>query len=90
MTDRSITHATFSLERLYPIPVARTFDAWAFPKARWFAAPSGEHELDFRVGGREVHRSRHDGGSLLTFESWYREIVPARAHRPHLRPARGR
>ena len=78
MTDRSITHGTFSLERRYPTPVAGVFAAWADPaaKARWFAGPGGEHELDFRVGGREVNRGRHGDGPPLTFESRYHDIVP--------------
>ena len=55
--DRYVTHATFSLERDYPVPPARVFAAWADPaaKARWLAAsPGRRHKLDFRVGGREV------------------------------------
>jgi uncharacterized protein YndB with AHSA1/START domain len=78
MTDRSVTHATFSLERHYQDAPARVFAAWADPaaKARWFAGPDGEHELDFRVGGREVNRARRADGPPLTFESWYRDIVP--------------
>ncbi|MEV5572286.1 SRPBCC family protein [Spirillospora sp. NPDC052269] len=77
MTDRVVAHATFSLERLYASKPARVFAAWADPaaKARWFAGPDAEHELDFRVGGREVNRGRRDGGRVLTFESWYRDIV---------------
>ncbi|HZE32941.1 MAG TPA: SRPBCC domain-containing protein [Actinoallomurus sp.] len=77
MTDRHVTHATFTLERLYPASPARVFAAWADPaaKARWFAAPGGEHELDFRVGGREVNRGRHGDGPLLKFESHYQDIV---------------
>lgn len=73
--DRSATHATFSLERVYPVPVARVFAAWADPaaKAQWFAGgPSADHELDFRIGGREVTR----GGPVMTFESSYHDIVP--------------
>jgi uncharacterized protein YndB with AHSA1/START domain len=78
MTDRSVTHATFSLERIYEVPPARVFAAWAAPdaKARWFAGPAAEHELDFRVGGQEVNRGRHEDGSLLTFQSVYHDIVP--------------
>jgi uncharacterized protein YndB with AHSA1/START domain len=78
MTDRSLTHATFSLERVYEVPPARVFAAWASPEAkgRWFAGPGAEHELDFRVGGREVNRGRHEGGPVLTFESVYHDIVP--------------
>jgi uncharacterized protein YndB with AHSA1/START domain len=78
MTGHFVTHATFSLERSYRASTARVFAAWAEPaaKARWFAGPDSEHQLDFRVGGREVNRSRHDGGPVLTFESCYWDIVP--------------
>ncbi len=31
MTERSIVHATFTLERTYPVPVQRVFHAWADP-----------------------------------------------------------
>ena len=78
MTERSVIHATFSVERVYEVPAARVFAAWADPdaKARWFAGPAGEHELDFRVGGREVTRGRRTDGPPLTFESVYHDIVP--------------
>jgi uncharacterized protein YndB with AHSA1/START domain len=77
--DRYVTHATFSLERSYPVPPARVFAAWADPaaKARWFAvSPDSGHELDFRVGGREVAHGGPEGGPVMTFESLYRDIVP--------------
>lgn len=78
MIDRSVTHATFTLERLYPATAVRVFAAWADPKtkARWFSTPDADHELDFRIGGREANRSRPGGGPSLTFESLYRDIVP--------------
>jgi uncharacterized protein YndB with AHSA1/START domain len=76
MTGRCVVHSTFSLERVYDTPAGRVFAAWADPaaKARWFS-PSGPHELDFRVGGREVNRGRNPDGQVLTFESHYHDIV---------------
>ncbi len=77
--DRSVTHATFSLERSYPASPARVFTAWADPaaKARWFTPePGAGHELDFRIGGREVATGGPEGGPLMTFETLYRDIVP--------------
>ncbi|MFE0024347.1 SRPBCC family protein [Amycolatopsis sp. NPDC059021] len=74
---RSVKHATFSLERRYPVAPARVFAAWSDPpvKARWFGA-NDHHELDFRVGGREINRGRHaEDGPLLTFEATYHDIV---------------
>ncbi len=82
MTERSVAHATFVLERTYEAPPARVFAAWADPaaKRRWFAAPNegrtGEHELDFRVGGREINRGGPPGGPLYTFDGRYQDIVP--------------
>jgi uncharacterized protein YndB with AHSA1/START domain len=79
MTERSVKHATFTLERTYPVSPARVFAAWADPatKARWFAGASAEHhELDFRAGGTEVNSGRGPGDVLLTFETRYHEIVP--------------
>ena len=77
MTIHSVTHATFSLERTYPVPADRVFAAWEDPtaKARWFAGSDPDHQLDFRVGGREVNHGHHEG-TTMTFESFYRDIVP--------------
>ena len=83
MTDRSITHATFAIERVYPAAPARVFAAFADPqlKARWFAAPEsfeqGTFALDFRVGGLEVNTGGPPGGPLYTYVATYAEIVPA-------------
>jgi uncharacterized protein YndB with AHSA1/START domain len=47
-------------------------------KARWFAGGTGEgdYQLDFRVGGREVVSGGPPGCPVMTFETFYREIVP--------------
>jgi uncharacterized protein YndB with AHSA1/START domain len=73
----TVTHATFTLERHYPAPPQRVFAAWSDPaaKARWFAGGNADHELDFRVGGREIARGTHDN-QVMTFESHYQDIVP--------------
>ena len=82
MTERSVTHDTFVVERSYPASPARVFAAWADPaaKARWFASPEDwgpdEFELDFRVGGRERSRGGPPGGPLITYEARYQDIVP--------------
>jgi uncharacterized protein YndB with AHSA1/START domain len=76
MTERSVAHATFTIERSYDAPPARVFSAWAdrAAKARW-AACHAEHELDFRVGGRELSRGGEPGGPVYTTEAWYQDIV---------------
>jgi uncharacterized protein YndB with AHSA1/START domain len=81
MTERSVTHATFAIERTYDAPPARVFQAWADPavKGRWFGGDEdggGEYELDFRVGGRELNRGGPSGGPVYTYEARYDEIVP--------------
>lgn len=78
MSDRSVTHATFVVERTYPASPSRVFNAWADPsaKALWFAGPEGNgtFELDFRVGGREINRGSVDGATY-TYEAQYHDIV---------------
>jgi uncharacterized protein YndB with AHSA1/START domain len=77
MTDRSVNHATFTLERTYDAPPGQVFAAWADPelKSRWFGGPDDEHELDFRVGGHEASNGDVNGSSY-SFEARYYDIVP--------------
>jgi uncharacterized protein YndB with AHSA1/START domain len=79
MSTRSATHATFVIERTYDASPARVFDAWAekSAKSQWFGPPEGggEHELDFRVGGRE-HFAASVGGALYSYDALYEDIVP--------------
>lgn len=78
MTELSLIHHTFSIERRYPVPVERVFSGWSDPaaKRRWFSLKPSEHTMDFRVGGLEVNRSNGSNGKLLEFESRYLDIVP--------------
>ena len=77
--DRYVTHATFSLERSYPVPLARVFAAWSDPaaKARWFAAgpAPGTSLISGSAAGRWPTAAR-TAGPVMTFESLYRDIVP--------------
>ena len=82
MSERSTTHDTFVIERVYPAAPARVFAAWATPevKRRWFVGPdnmeSSNHELDFRVGGRETVSSATSGGPVYSYSAVYHDIVP--------------
>jgi len=73
MSERSVEHATFVLERAYDAPPDRVFAAWSDPqaKARWFDGSEGELELDFRVGGWERHRGTAPDGREYTFQALY-------------------
>jgi uncharacterized protein YndB with AHSA1/START domain len=77
MTDRSVKHSTFTLERTYSASPARVFAAWADrdTKARWFAVQDTAYTLDFRVGGTETVRGRTDDGAEILAESVYRDIL---------------
>jgi uncharacterized protein YndB with AHSA1/START domain len=79
MSTRSANHATFVIERTYDACPARVFAAWAdkSAKGRWFGPPEGggEHELDFRVGGRE-HFAASVAGARYTYDALYEDIVP--------------
>lgn len=84
MSEPSVVHATFTVERSYPPAPARVFAAWASAeaKSRWFAGPDGwsevRRELDFRVGGRERAHGRFGNGDTTAFDSVYHDIVPDR------------
>ena len=87
MTDRSVTHSTFVVERNYPASPQKVFAAFADPsqKRRWFTAgdkrETVEFVMDFRVGGNEraVYRFKPGtqfAGTLLTNHTNYQDIVP--------------
>lgn len=85
----AVTHNTFVVEKEYPKPPAKVFEAFSDieKKKRWYAA-GGSHEVvsyanDFRVGGREVMVGRMGEdtpipGVVLTWAQEYMEIVAGR------------
>jgi len=82
MTTRSVTHATFTLERLYPASPKRVFAALTDPKLKpkWFNGPEewgrDKYEMDFRVGGRESSVGGPKGGPVHSYEARFYDIVP--------------
>ena len=80
MSERSIEHGSFVVERVYDASPDRVFAAWSDPeaKARWFDGSQGEYELDFRVGGWERHGGTLPGGHEYAFQALYQDIVPGR------------
>jgi len=83
MKERSVTHATFTIERRYPRPPQRVFAAFSDPaqKRRWFA--EGEEfqveqfEMNFRVGGVERSSFRVQGMDCVN-DTVYLGIAPDR------------
>jgi uncharacterized protein YndB with AHSA1/START domain len=88
MSNPSVTHATYTIERSYPIAPERVFAAFTDPakKRRWFAdSETGQaesYELNFKVGGNEVTRRIIQGGPYkgtpLTNHSSFQDIIPSR------------
>ena len=82
MTERTITHGTFNIERTYDAPRARVWAAFATleGKAAWFEGGDGytliERVFDFREGGHERASGRWESGVVSTFDATYFDIVP--------------
>jgi uncharacterized protein YndB with AHSA1/START domain len=75
MTERSITHGSFTIDRMFPAKPDRVFRAWSDKeqKAKWF--PVGDI-FDFRVGGREYQSGEGPNGASFVFDVRYHDIVP--------------
>jgi uncharacterized protein YndB with AHSA1/START domain len=84
MSERTVQHADFVIERRFDATPARVFRAFADAKAKalWFHGPDewigAVHEMDFRVGGSEISRAGPVGGPVHSFEARYLDIVPER------------
>jgi uncharacterized protein YndB with AHSA1/START domain len=79
---RSVVHGAFHIERAYDATAEEVYRALSeeAAKSRWFVGPSGwrliERVMDFRVGGRERVKGRHESGVVTTFDAVYHDIVP--------------
>jgi uncharacterized protein YndB with AHSA1/START domain len=79
VSARSVEHATFALERVYPVTRDRVYAAMSTKerKAKWFGDPSTpptQWDFDFREGGREYESSVFEG-AVHTFDAIYLDIV---------------
>jgi uncharacterized protein YndB with AHSA1/START domain len=79
MTDRSVIHDTFSLERTYAAAPSRLFAAFASAQAKdaWAATSTEEtgfDEFDFRPGGRERFHVRRRNATY-SYDALYYDIV---------------
>jgi uncharacterized protein YndB with AHSA1/START domain len=89
MTEPTVTHATFVIERSYPAAPGKVFAAFADPakKRRWYAGDRGpmleDQQSDFRVGGHDRTRFRMGDdtplpGEAIVNDTVYQDIVPDR------------
>lgn len=80
-TDRSQTHATFVVERTYPVPVADVWHALSDNEMRdqWFGGGPdfelSEASHEFRVGVGGMQAGHWHGGPSTKFSSTYTDIV---------------
>jgi len=79
--ERSQTHATFVLERTYPVAVQAVWHALSDNAARdqWFGGGAefdiGDKSHEFRIGGHGVEDGQWHGGPRSRFVSTYTDIV---------------
>ena len=83
MTDRSVNHTTFVVERRYAAGPAKVFGAWADAAAKeiWMDDPDyksdgSDYQMDFRVGGHERFGGVTPEGTRYSYDAQYYDIVP--------------
>lgn len=80
MTERSVAHGVFTVERTYDAAPPRVFAAWADPKlkGKWYGDPNKESVADvfeFRVGGQELRTGEIAPGQTYSLDTRYYDIV---------------
>ena len=80
MSDHSVAHGTFVVERTYNHPVAKVWAAWADSelKRQWFGggADNPPKVFEFLAGGRESSEGTIPNGPTFNFDVVYQDIVP--------------
>jgi uncharacterized protein YndB with AHSA1/START domain len=80
MSDHSVAHGTFVVDRTYPHPVEKVWTAWSDPaqKAKWFGGGDGmpAQVFEFKPGGRESRHGTIPNGAVIGFDVLYQDIVP--------------
>jgi uncharacterized protein YndB with AHSA1/START domain len=81
MTEHSVAHGTFVIERTYPHPVEKVWAAWSDQKkkGRWFGDPNNDtpaEVFEFRPGGRESSKGKIPNGPVFSFDVLYQDIIP--------------
>jgi uncharacterized protein YndB with AHSA1/START domain len=78
MSERSVEHSTFVVERVQDASPDLTSAAWSDPQAkgRWYSGSEDEYELDFRVGGWERHRGILPDGREYAYQALFWDIAP--------------
>jgi len=80
-TTTELAHATFTIERTYPVPVERVWAAFADldERLQWFGDDehfdTDERTNDFRPGGFEVEDGRWHDGPRSRYVARYSDIV---------------
>jgi uncharacterized protein YndB with AHSA1/START domain len=83
MTEHSVAHGSFSIDRTYAATPRRVFDAWSSQpvKNQWFGegddflASTDEYTLDFSVGGLERLGGELPNGRTFGYTAVYHDIV---------------
>jgi uncharacterized protein YndB with AHSA1/START domain len=81
MTQPSIAHGGFTIERQYDAPPVRVFAAWSNieTKAQWFIGPAGwtqvRREQSFKTGGTEILQGRFANGMETRYDARFYEII---------------
>lgn len=82
MTDRSVEHTSFTIERSFKATPEQVFRAFSEPaaKERWFVNVDAGAQIthDFRVGGRESRRFVQDEETTYHDDTVYLDIVENR------------